>query len=221
MKLNLIAMPLLLAALALGFVGCASTPEQAAPAASSVDKAAAEKAIADAKSANAEAKKLNAEWRDTGDLIKQAEDALAAGDFAKAVELANQAKREADNAIAQAKSEQARLNPVAAAPAEDAGAKRKSSAKAGAGQYQVVRGDNLWNIAGKSDIYADSYQWPLIYKANRDQIKDADVISSGQVLNIDRNVSSADVAAAVKHAKTRGAWSLGVTEESDTAYLSK
>ncbi|MBI3188294.1 MAG: LysM peptidoglycan-binding domain-containing protein [Gammaproteobacteria bacterium] len=119
----------------------------------------------------------------------------------------------ADAAIAQAKSEQARN----ATASEDSSAARKSAA--GADQYQVVRGDNLWNIAGKSQIYSDSYQWPLIYKANRDQIKDADLITSGQVLNIDRNASSADVAAAVKHAKTRGAWTLGVTEESDTAYL--
>ena len=219
MRLNLLAAPLMLAALALGFVGCATTPEEpAAAAASTVDKATAEKAIADAKSANAGAKKLNAEWRDTGDLIKQAEEALAAGDFAKAVALANQAQREAENAVAQAKSEQARLNPTATAAVDDS-ASRKASVTAGAGQYQVVRGDNLWNIAGKSEIYANSYQWPLIYKANRDQIKDADVISSGQVLNIDRNASAADAAAAVKHAKTRGAWSLGVTEESDTTYL--
>ena len=219
MKLNLLAAPLLLAALAVGFVGCASTPEE--PTAAVVTKADAEKAIAAAKSANAEASKLNAEWRDTADLIKSAEEALAAADYAKAVELANQAKREADNAIAQAKSEQARLNLTPAVAAVDTGATKKSSASVGAGQYQVVRGDNLWNIAGKSEIYADSYQWPLIYKANRDQIKDADLISSGQVFNIDRNASAAAVAAAVKHAKTRGAWTLGVSEESDAAYLAK
>jgi nucleoid-associated protein YgaU len=216
MKLNLLATPLLLAALVLGFVGCASTPEETAPAEQpAVTQADAEKAIADAKAAMAEAKKLNNEWRDADDLLKQAEEAMAAGDYAKAVDLANKAKRMAENAIAQANAEKARLN----AAAEDAAATRKAGA--GAGQYQVVRGDNLWNIAGKSDIYSDSYQWPLIYKANRDQIKDADLITSGQVLNIDRNASAADVAAAVKHAKTRGAWTLGVTEESDTAYLAQ
>jgi nucleoid-associated protein YgaU len=218
MKLNILATPMLIVALAMGFVGCASTPEEpAAETAPAVTQADAEKAIAAAKVSIAEAKKLNAGWTVTDDLIKQAEEALGAGDYAKAVELANQAKRQADSAIAQAKSEQARLN--AATASEDSAATRKAGA--GAGQYQVVRGDNLWNIAGKSEIYSDSYQWPLIYKANRDQIKDADLISSGQVLNIDRNASSADVAAAVKHAKTRGAWTLGVTEESDTAYLAQ
>ncbi len=214
MKLNILATPILLAAMMMGFVGCASTPEEpAAEATPAVTQADADKAIAAAKASIAEAKKLNSEWTVTDDLMKQAEEAYGAGDYAKAVDLANQAKAMADAAIAQAKSEQARN----ATASEDASAARKSAA--GADQYQVVRGDNLWNIAGKSDIYSDSYQWPLIYKANRDQIKDADLITSGQVLNIDRNASSADVAAAVKHAKTRGAWTLGVTEESDTAYL--
>lgn len=85
--------------------------------------------------------------------------------------------------------------------------------------YEVVTGDNLWNISGKNEIYADPYQWPLIYKANRDKINDADLIYSGQVLNIDRAASQSDVDAAVNHAKTRGAWTLGTQEASDKAYL--
>jgi nucleoid-associated protein YgaU len=219
MKLNIFVIPMLVAAMVLGFVGCASTPEATAPAAdaNAADKAAAEKAIADAKAALAEAKKMGAEWSTTGGLIKSAEEAFAAGDYAKATDLANQAKAQAENAIAQAKAEKDRMS----AAAEDNSASRGAGAMAGADQYKVVRGDNLWNIAGKADIYADSYQWPLIYKANRDQIKDADLIEVGQVFNIDRNASASDVAAAVKHAKTRGAWTLGVTEESDTAYLAQ
>lgn len=89
----------------------------------------------------------------------------------------------------------------------------------GSDSYQVNRGDNLWDISGKDDIYANPYQWPLIYKANRSQIKDADLIYPGQTFDIDRNASSSDVDAAIQHAKTRGAWSLGVVEGSDTAYL--
>jgi nucleoid-associated protein YgaU len=91
----------------------------------------------------------------------------------------------------------------------------------GADQYEVIRGDNLWNISGKGEIYANPYQWPLIYKANRDKISDADLIHPGQVFDIDRAASSADIDAAVQHAKTRGAWSVGVTEESDRAYLAQ
>jgi nucleoid-associated protein YgaU len=87
--------------------------------------------------------------------------------------------------------------------------------------YSVVRGDHLWGIAAKPHIYGNPYHWPLIYKANADTIADADLIEPGQVLNIARGSSSDEVDAAVRHARTRGAWSLGVTEESDTAYLGR
>jgi nucleoid-associated protein YgaU len=87
--------------------------------------------------------------------------------------------------------------------------------------YNVVRGDHLWGISGKPMIYGNPYQWPLIYKANRDKIKDADLIQPGQVFTINRNASGAEVDAAVRHAKTRGAWKLGVTEESDLRYLAQ
>jgi len=85
--------------------------------------------------------------------------------------------------------------------------------------YEVVGGDNLWNISGKNEIYSDPYQWPLIYKANRDKIEDADLIHSGQVLTIDRSASQSDVDSAINHAKTRGAWTIGSQEASDKAYL--
>jgi nucleoid-associated protein YgaU len=87
--------------------------------------------------------------------------------------------------------------------------------------YTVQRGDNLWNIAGRADIYGNAYYWPLIYRANTDKIGDADLIYPRQVLSVDRDPSSADINAAVTHAKTRGAWSLGVVEESDKAYLAR
>ncbi len=87
--------------------------------------------------------------------------------------------------------------------------------------YEVMTGDNLWDISGKPSVYADPYQWPLIYKANSDQIKDADLIYPGQVLTVDTAPSSYDVNAAIQHAKTRGSWSLGVVEESDQAFLAQ
>lgn len=87
--------------------------------------------------------------------------------------------------------------------------------------YNVVRGDHLWGISSKPAIYGNPYQWPLIFKANRDKIKDADLIHPGQVFTINRNASQADVDAAVRHARTRGAWSLGKVEASDTRYLAQ
>ncbi len=181
-------------------VGCASTPEE--PAEDQV--AIAQAAIDDAKAANEEAKAAGAEWRDTADLIAEAEAALAAGDTGRAIQLANEARMQAENALAQKREEEARMSET---PEMDS--------------YTVMRGDNLWNISGRSDIYGNPYQWPLIYKTNRSKIQDADLIYPGQQFDIDRSASAADVDAAIEHARTRGAWSLGVVEDSDMAYLAR
>ncbi len=50
--------------------------------------------------------------------------------------------------------------------------------------YTVVKGDCLWNIAKKSDIYSNPFAWPNIYKANRDQIKNPNLIFPKQVFKI-------------------------------------
>ncbi|CAN5467137.1 hypothetical protein BH10BAC6_BH10BAC6_17660 [soil metagenome] len=44
--------------------------------------------------------------------------------------------------------------------------------------------DCLWNIAGRAEIYADPFQWPKIWQANTDQIKNPDVIQPGWVLTV-------------------------------------
>jgi len=67
-------------------------------------------------------------------------------------------------------------------------------------EYKVVKGDCLWSIAGKADIYGDPYQWPLIYDTNKDQIKDANLIYPGQVFKIRRDVSPEEVKQARKKA---------------------
>lgn len=55
-----------------------------------------------------------------------------------------------------------------------------------ADSYQVVRGDNLWDISAKEKIYNDPFQWLKIYSANRDQISDPDVIEIDQLFVIPR-----------------------------------
>lgn len=87
--------------------------------------------------------------------------------------------------------------------------------------YEVNSGDHLWGISAKSDVYGNPYKWPLIYKANSDKITDADLIHPGQILDIDTNPSDAESSAAISHAKSRGSWSIGTTEDSDTAYLAQ
>ncbi len=184
-------------------VGCASTPE---PEPVEDQTVAAQRAIADAKAANDEAKAAGAAWRDTDVLIKQAEEALKAGDTGKAIQLANQARRQAENALRQKQAEMAKMEQAKPMAADS---------------YSVVSGDTLWGISAKSAIYGNPYQWPLIYKANRSQIQDADLIFPGQNLMIQRDASAADIDAAVNHARTRGAWSIGVVEASDEAYLAQ
>jgi nucleoid-associated protein YgaU len=202
------------ALISLGLIaGCASTEE-------SSDKASAAQTIADAKAANAEAAALNFEWRDTGKLIEDAEKKLAAGDEDGALALAQQALDQANDAIAQANEANKKFLNMTANEAAAAASKSKGAAGR-VTSYSVVRGDNLWNISGKDEVYADPYQWPLIYKTNRDKIKDADLIYPGQVFDIDQNASASEIDAAVNHAKTRGAWSLGDTEQSDRDYLAK
>jgi len=77
----------------------------------------------------------------------------------------------------------------------------------------VKEGDNLWCISKLRAVYDDAYMWPLIYKRNMD-------IYPGQRLWIERDNSSADIESAVKHARTRGAWSVGPTEMTDKKYIS-
>ena len=212
---------ILITFLGLGLVtGCATTAEP--------EQTAAE-AITAAKEANAKAKAVGYEWRDTGKIIKSAEKELAAGNDAAAKTLANKAQKQAEDAIAQQRAENKKFmdsmsdaDQAALAGAEsDMAQNKQSGSAAGVTSYSVVRGDNLWNISGKENVYGNSYQWPLIYKTNRSKIKDADLIYPGQVFDIDQNASASDIDAAINHAKTRGMWSVGDVEQSDMDYLAQ
>ncbi len=55
---------------------------------------------------------------------------------------------------------------------------------AAAGRYEVQKGDYLWKIAKRPDVYGDPYAWMRIYTANRDQIKDPNLIYPRQVFRI-------------------------------------
>lgn len=55
--------------------------------------------------------------------------------------------------------------------------------------YTVRRGETLPQIAARPEIYADASLWPLIYRANRDQIRDPKRLWPGQALRIPRRFS--------------------------------
>jgi nucleoid-associated protein YgaU len=68
-------------------------------------------------------------------------------------------------------------------------------------RYAVTAGETLWSIAARREVYADPLLWPLLYQANRDQIKDPQHIYAGQVLAIPRNLSAADLEQAREKAR--------------------
>ncbi|NTU50136.1 MAG: LysM peptidoglycan-binding domain-containing protein [Desulfobulbaceae bacterium] len=55
--------------------------------------------------------------------------------------------------------------------------------------YTVRRGETLPQISARTEIYNDSTLWPIIYRSNRDQIRDPKRLWPGQVLVIPRNFS--------------------------------
>jgi len=50
--------------------------------------------------------------------------------------------------------------------------------------YTVAQGDNLWSIAQQERVYADPYMWPRLYRANKEQIQDPDLIYPDQMLAV-------------------------------------
>jgi nucleoid-associated protein YgaU len=50
----------------------------------------------------------------------------------------------------------------------------------------VREGDSHWRLSGRADIYGDPRRWPRLYEANRDRIRDADLIYPGQELRVPR-----------------------------------
>jgi nucleoid-associated protein YgaU len=86
-----------------------------------------------------------------------------------------------------------------------------TASRAPAGQperYAVQRGDTLWGISAREQIYHNPYMWPLIYKANSQQIRDPDLIFPRQIFVIPRNYAPEEAAAAIQRAKQRSAWSV-------------
>ena len=70
--------------------------------------------------------------------------------------------------------------------------------------YTVKRGESLPLIASQPEVYGDRNLWPLIYRANRDQISDPRHIWPGQVLQVPHNtIGRDDIAEARRYAQER------------------
>lgn len=70
-------------------------------------------------------------------------------------------------------------------------------------RHTVKRGETLPQIAAQQEVYGDSSLWPLIYRANRDQISNPAVLWPGQVLRIPRNYDRNDINEARRFAADR------------------
>lgn len=76
--------------------------------------------------------------------------------------------------------------------------------------YIVKNGETLWTIAAQRSVYRDALLWPLLYRANRDQIKDPRQIYPQQVLTIPRDVSEEEMEAAREKARQSEIFPLSV-----------
>jgi len=175
--------------LALVLAGCAQKPEAELEKAESSlqaakDAGAPELAADDYKAAENklnDGKKLVDEkkYKDAKPVL---EDAASLADTARDKALA--AKK------ASAKKEVAAAPVPAPAPAAPAA---KPAEKPKFEEHVVVKGECLWKIAGDKNVYGDPYKWPLIYDANKDQIKNPNRIYPKQALKLPLDSTPEDI----------------------------
>lgn len=53
--------------------------------------------------------------------------------------------------------------------------------------WKVYKGECLWTISSYPEVFDNPFDWPKIFRANKDKIKDPDLIYPNQILRIPRN----------------------------------
>jgi len=76
--------------------------------------------------------------------------------------------------------------PAESQPVEASGAPQRYDT------YAVQKGESLWSIAAKPEIYGKASQWRRIFDANRDLLKTPDQVKAGMTLKIPRGEPSDD-----------------------------
>lgn len=104
------------------------------------------------------------------------------------------------DALAKAKAEEvARLTQATTPPPKPA--PKPQPIIEPATSYSVGEGETLWTISANPQVYNEGLLWPLLYQANRDQIKDPRQIFPGQTLSIRRDMSEDELAEARQKAR--------------------
>ena len=89
---------------------------------------------------------------------------------------------------------------VQAAPVEETIVETEVEEEDLVNNHTVKKGECLWWIAEYQQVYNDPFMWPLIYKANRDQIKNPDRIFPNQTFVIPRQFTKSELIKARKQA---------------------
>lgn len=117
---------------------------------------------------------------------------------------AKRAEKEAQRALEEERARQAALAKTEAEAKEAAQQAQKASPPPKpapkpqpkvelASSYIVGEGQTLWTISAHPKVYNDGLLWPLLYQANRDQIKDPRQIFPGQALSIRRDMTQEEL----------------------------
>ncbi len=191
-------------ALALFAAACSTAPQE--------ELAAARRAVAQAYASGAP-EVAPEEYRAATEHLEAAEVLIQKGEYDQARRLLPQAEFHAGQAILLGYGEEPHP-PVggdmqdgspelggAARPTKPRRPARTVQPKTPLKVYVVREGETLWTIAARRAVYGESLLWPLIYKANRDQIKDPQQIFPNQVLNIPRDVPEEEKEAAREKAR--------------------
>ncbi len=99
-------------------------------------------------------------------------------------------------------NDSARATPIPEETPETASFQSDKESVALVDEVVVRRGENLWNIARRRDVYRSGWLYPLIYKANKSRLTDPDKIEVGTVLRIPRSAGAAEREIAKEEAMT-------------------